>query len=148
MMMILLVSSSFVQDNKSKNTSVNDNTLVIKTKFPKIYKVIVNESNYLFKNDYTEQKENIDIQCLAFSIYVILVSVETPTIPKSVLTDIQIHAVKKYCKNFTMDTSCDQIINVFEKLDCTFSYLIVDWVSVMIEINEQIKIYKELNKAI
>jgi len=143
-MMVLLTVSSFAQTSKA----IDDNTVIIKTNFPKIYGVIVNESKASFYGDYKLQKDMISTQCMAFSIFVVLVFTDPPTIPREILTDIQIQSVKKCCKNFTSDTSCETIIDQFEKLDCSLSYMIVDWISVISEMNDQIKAYNILNKPI
>lgn len=145
LMMVLLMVSSFAQDTQK---AINDNTVIVKTNFPKIYGVIVNEAKALFYNDYSSQKDMINLQCLSFSVFVVIIFTDPPTIPRDVLTDIQIHSIKKCCKNFTTDTSCDQIVDQFEKLDCSLSYMIVDWISVMTEMNDQIKSYNSINKGI
>ena len=143
-MTMLLMASSFAQDAKA----LENNTNIIKTNFPKIYGVIKNEAKARYFNDYSLQKDEINIQCYAFSLFTVLVFTDPPSIPRNVLSDIQIQAIKKSCKNFTMDTSCEQVTDQFKKLDCNLSYMIIDWINVISEMDKQIKAYNDLNKPI
>ena len=118
---------------------------IIKTKFPKVYSVIVNEAYANFPKTYED--EIID-QCFAFSLYVVLLYTETPIVPKDVLIDIQVKALTKNCKNFTQNKECDKITDVIQKSDCTLSYMIIDWIQVIMEINNQVEAYKEINRTI
>ena len=140
--LMMIVVSSFGQN------STVDNVALIKEKFPKIHNVIVNEAKAEFYGDFARQKEMIDIQCLAFSIYVVLMYVDPPEIPKDILNSIQVNATQKYCKNPTIDEKCLKITDVFQKADCILSYMVVDWISVIREISNQIDAYKAVNKAI
>lgn len=144
LMVILLTVSSFAQNTKA----IDDNAAIVKANFPKVYGVIVNEAKANFYGDYKLQKEMINTQCLAFSVFVVLVFTDPPTIPRNVLTDIQIQSIKKCCKNFTMDTSCNELTDQFKKLDCSMSYMIVDWIRVLVEMNDQIEAYKKINRPI
>ena len=145
-MMMLLIASSFSQTATDK--ALEDNVLIVKTNFPKIYGIIVNEAKSNFYGDYKFQSKTISTQCLAFSVFVVLVFTDPPEIPRDVLSEIQIQSIKRYCKNFTSDTSCEGLTDQFEKLDCSLSYMIIDWISVMMEMEGQIKEYKKLNRAI
>lgn len=139
--MMIIVTSSFAQ----KDTNSVD---LIRQKFPKIYNVIVNESRARYYSDYACQKQMIENQCLAFSMYFILIYADNPTIPKDVLNDIQVNATGKFCKNCTMDESCYGLTDVIEKADCILSYMVIDWVKVIFEITDQIDAYKSINKPI
>jgi hypothetical protein len=146
--MIFLIFMMITISSFGQNSAINDNTALIKEKFPKIHNVIVNEAKAAFYGDYTSQKEMIDLQCLAFSIYVILMYIDPPEIPKDVLTNIQVNATQNCCKNCIIDESCLKLVDVFQKADCMLSYMIIDWVKVITEINDQIKAYKAVNKEI
>ena len=143
-MLVLITVSSFAQKAKD----IEYNTFIVKTNFPKVYGVIVNEATANFYSDYKLQEKMIGAQCLSFSGFVVLVFTDPPEIPRDVLSEIQIQSIKRYCKNFTTDTLCDEFTDQFQKLDCSFSYMLIDWIGVMVEINEQIKSYNDINKPI
>lgn len=138
---ILLTVVSFGQ------TSTDDNTAIIKANFPKVYSVIVNEAKYALSGDYAKQNEMIDDQCLAFSVYIVLMYSKDTAVPKETLLTIQINSIEKCCKNFTINTECNDLTDTMKKVDCMLSYMIVDWIKVIYEMNDQIKAYNRLNKA-
>ena len=121
---------------------------LVKEKFPKIYSVIVNESRSEWPNSRVKQNEMIDKQCFAFSLYFLLIYVDKPTIPRDVLTTIQADALVKHSKNSILDANCDNVLDIFENLDCTCAYMVVDWIDVMYEIKEQIDSYDIPSRSI
>jgi hypothetical protein len=123
-----------------------ETTTIVKEDFPKIYSVIVRESVAEFPSNYSAQRTNIDVECYAFSLYFLLIYIDSPSIPKNVLSNIQIKATKKYSKNFNIGTICDDISDDIEKIDCTLSHMVIDWFDVISEINTQIESYKIINE--
>jgi hypothetical protein len=67
-------------------------------------------------------------------------------IPKDTLKGIMEKALRKYSKNPIPEKACDELIDELQKLDCILSYMQADWVKVIIEIKEQIEVYKSVKK--
>jgi hypothetical protein len=141
--MIIFTISSFGQD-----FSFNKASKLLKEEFPKIYSVISNEAISHYQSSDLQIAE-INSQSFCCAAYILLIITPgNPIIPKDELTLIQAKSVENNCKNFTNNKECETLKDPNAKLDCALSYMIIDWVKVILEISDKMESYKLTHREI
>jgi hypothetical protein len=138
---MIMTISLFGQEN-----SIEDNRTMIMENFPGVYETIENGAVSEWSDDEDTQEITIIDQCFAFSEYIVFMNTDKLVIPKDTLKGIMEKALRKYSKNPIPEKACDELIDELQKLDCILSYMQADWVKVIIEIKEQIEVYKSVKK--
>jgi hypothetical protein len=129
-----------------QESPIEDNRTMIRENFPWVYEAIENGAVSEWSDDEDTQEITIIDQCFAFSEYIVLMNTDKPVVPKDVLKDIMEKALRKYSKNPIPEKACDELIDELQKLDCTLSYMLADWVKVIEEIKDKIEVYKSVKK--
>ena len=124
---------------------INDN---IKNDFPLIYEAINRLATGKYPNDYSTQIYIVKEQCDA--CYDILYPTEyiqnlRKNMPTDEWTKIWINTFHKFSKKDLENAPCDNIEGKRQKIDCLYSYAMVDWVLVKSNIKDQIETYKKLH---
>jgi hypothetical protein len=144
-LIILIAISLFGQDPDDEDifgqNSMEENSALVNENFPKIYAVIKNEAALIWPDDRANRENMIQDQCFAFSEYILLVLADKSVIKRDILTSILNDVTRKNCKNFIRNKFCDKITDKIEKLDCTLSSMVVDWVCTMYDVNSRITDY-------
>jgi hypothetical protein len=142
----LILFSFLILTNLSiGQVGINDH---IKNDFPLVYSIINRQAKDKYPNDHVKQMYVIKEQCNA--CYDILYPNEyiqnlRKDIPPDVWTKTWTDTFNKFSKKDLKNAPCNNIEVNKNKLDCMYSYALVDWVLVKFEIKEQIDAYKKMH---